>query len=98
MFFIAVKMQTLTFIYLNPSQDLLLLEKGGAALGIDKADPKNDLLNNLPPAIDPLASLGIDSGEFYIDHLPRISKFIELPTLDLLFCVLVLTTVLKLLY
>ena len=68
MFFIAVKMQTLTFIYLNPSQDLLLLEKGGAALGIDKADPKNDLLNNLPPAIDPLASLGIDSGEFCIDQ------------------------------
>ena len=58
---------------LNPSQDLLLLEKGGAALGIDKADPKNDLLNNLPPAIDPLASLGIDSGEFCIDQQPRIS-------------------------
>jgi hypothetical protein len=39
------------------------LEKGGAALGIDKSDPKNDLLNNLPPPIDPLASLGIDSGK-----------------------------------
>ena len=41
-----------------------MLEKGGSALaGIDKTDPKNDLLSNLPPAIDPLASLGIDAGE-----------------------------------
>ena len=40
----------------------MLLEKGSAGLGMAKSDSRNDILNNLPPPIDPLASLGIDAG------------------------------------
>ena len=38
------------------------MEKGGSNIGINRLEPKNDLLANLPPVIDPLDSLGIDVG------------------------------------
>ena len=39
-----------------------MLEKGDTGLSIGRADPKIDALKNLPPPIDPIATLGIDPG------------------------------------